>query len=605
MSVAWDPDLPPDDLVTLLDHAVDVIAVVDVAGRLAYVNETVTAVLEWEPRDLIGRPALSLIHPDDAFVAGSVLAAELDGSAEQSSIEVRIRARDRTYLWFEVLAGGWIDAPGLQGLVINLRESTGRHHLAERAARRAELDGLVFDVSRRALDATLADVKEALPAVLSQLGQLLRARRVDVVLFDTTTGVGVNAVAWPANDEAAGRVSGGTIALERIPTVLVGLLRGELLLERDSEWPLPTWATEWYGGAEPAAGAAMLCPLTVQGRLLGVLAVEQDALAEEWAHDEATAIRSVAEALAVALARDHDRRALLASEEQFRLMAEHAGDVITLLDAEGLCRYASTSARTVLGMDPDRMIGADLFDHVHPDDRADARERLAAFVAGQESAVAITYRWLRPSGDVVWIENVCRAVRDPDTRILTGIQGSARDVTAYKIREDELTHRALHDPLTGAANRTLFDQRLSAAQRAQRRSAAPFAVLAIDLDGFKEVNDAHGHLEGDRALVEVAGRLAANVRQADTVGRVGGDEFMVLCRDASADDALALAERLVVALSQPVAVAGGKAEMSASIGVAPADGTQVSIEALLGAADRAMYDAKRSGKGCVRLRRVD
>jgi len=603
MSVAWNPNLPPDDLVTLLDRAVDVIAVVDVAGRLAYVNETVTAVLEWEPRDLIGRPALSLIHPDDAFVAGSALAAELDGSAEQSAIEVRIRARDRTYLWFEVLASGWIDAPGLQGLVINLRESTGRRHLAERAARRAELDGLVFDVSRRALDATLADVKEALPAVLSQLGHLLRASRVDVVLFDTASGTGVNAVAWPANDEAAGRVSGGTIALADIPTVLVGLEHGELLLDPEGE--LPAWAAEWYRGTVLAGGAAMLCPLTVQGRLLGVLAVEQDALAEAWAHDEATAIRSVAEALAVALARDHDRRALLASEEQFRLMAEHAGDVITLLDPEGLCTYASTSARTVLGIDPDRLIGADLFDHVHPDDRADARDRLAEFVAGPDSAVAITYRWQRPSGDVVWIENVCRAVRDPDTRALTGIQGSARDVTAYKVREDELTHRALHDPLTGVPNRTLFDQRLSAAQRAQRRSGAPFAVLAIDLDGFKEVNDAYGHLEGDRALVEVAGRLAANVRQADTVGRVGGDEFMVLCRDASADDALALAERLVVALSQPVVVAGGKAEMSASIGVAPADGTQVSIEDLLGAADRAMYDAKRSGKGRVRLRRVD
>jgi diguanylate cyclase (GGDEF)-like protein/PAS domain S-box-containing protein len=601
MSLAWNPDLPPDDLVTLLDRAVDVIAVVDVGGRLVYVNETITGVLEWEPQDLVGRPALSLIHPDDAFIAGSALAAELDGSAEQSAIEVRIRARDRTYLWFEVLASGWIDAPGLQGLVINLRETTGRHHLAERAARRAELDGLVFEVSRRALDATLADVKDALPGVLLQLGPLLRARRVDVVLFDTASGVGVNAGAWPA-DDGAGRRPGDTITLADIPSVLAGLQRGVLVLSRDV--PLPAWACEWYGTeAATAHGDALLCPLTVQGRLLGLLVVEQDALADEWAHDEATAIRSVADALAVALARDHDRRALIASEEQFRLIAEHAGDVITLLDAEGRCTYASTSAGTVLGFDPDALIGTDLLEHVHPDDRADAQEWVAEFMAGQDGAVAITYRWLRPSGEIVWIENVCRAVRDPDSGAPSGIQGSARDVTAYKVREDELTHRALHDPLTGVANRTLFDQRLSAALRAQRRTGTPFAVLAIDLDGFKEVNDAHGHLEGDRALVEVAGRLAASVRQADTVGRVGGDEFMVLCQDASPDDALALAERLVVALSQPVAVAGGKAEMSASIGVAPADREQVSLEALLGAADRAMYDAKRSGKGCVRLRR--
>ena len=461
--MAWNPNLPPDGLVTLLDRAVDVIAVVDVAGRLAYVNETVTAVLEWEPGDLIGRPALSLIHPDDAFLAGPALAAELDSSAEQSAIEVRIRARDRTYLWFEVLASGWIDAPGLQGLVINLRESTGRHHLAERAARRAELDGLVFDVSRRALDATLADVKEALPAVLSQLGQLLRARRVDVVLFDTAAGLGTNAVAWPANDEAAGRVSGSTVALDRIPTVVAELPAGELVFEPSGGQEPPAWVAEWYGsGAVPTAGAVMLDPLLVEGRLLGVLAVEHDVLAG-WAHDEATAIRSVAEALAVALARDHDRRALVASEEQFRLIAEHAGDVITLLDADGICTYASTSARTVLGVDPEHLIGTDPLDHVHPDDRADAHERLAAFVAGQDGAVAITYRWRRPNSDTVWIENVCRAVRDRDTGTLSGIQGSARDVTAHKIREDELTHRALHDPLTGVANRRLFDQRLAAA----------------------------------------------------------------------------------------------------------------------------------------------
>src|SRR5262249_19231058 len=160
-------------------------------------------------------------------------------------------------------------------------------------------------------------------------------------------------------------------------------------------------------------------------------AVEQDAVADEWAHDEATAIRSVAEALAVALARDHDRRALVASVEQFRLIAEHAGDVITLLGADGICTYASTSARTALGVDPDGRAGRARFDHVHPDDRAEARERLTSLVEGHDGAVAITYRWQRPSGDVVWIENVCRAVRDPDTGALSGIQGSARDVTAH------------------------------------------------------------------------------------------------------------------------------------------------------------------------------
>ena len=418
MSVAGNPDLPPDDLVTLLDRAVDVIAVVDGAGRLAYVNETVTAVLAWEPSELVGRPALSLIHPDDAFLAGSALAAELDGSAEQSAIEVRIRARDRTYLWFEVLASGWIDAPGLQGLVINLRESTGRHHLAERAARRAELDGLVFDVSRRALDATLADVKEALPAVLAQLGQLLRARRVDVVLFDTASGTGTNAVAWPANDEAAGRVTGRHGGPRSHPDRPGRAARRRARL-RDERRGGRRRRGSPSGSGRRRRRRRRRHAVPADGR--GPAARRAGRRARRprprWAHDEATAIRSVAEALAVALARDHDRRALVASEEQFRLIAEHAGDVITLLDADGLCTYASTSARTVLGVDPGQPHrGRPASTTSTPTTGPTPASGWPRSSAGQDGAVAITYRWLRPSGDAVWIENVCRAVRDPRHR---------------------------------------------------------------------------------------------------------------------------------------------------------------------------------------------
>ncbi len=355
----------------------------------------------------------------------------------------------------------------------------------------------------------------------------------------------------------------------------------------------------------------MFCPLVVARRLLGVLVVEHGDDGQEWMHDEATAIRSVGDAIAIALARDNDRRALVAREEQFRLIAANASDAITLLDPDGRCTYASPSAVTVLRTDPADLVGADLFEHVHPDDRDSARRRLAAFAGGDDVAVAITYRWVPPPGrretpddGPLWIENVFRAVRDPDSGETEAIQGSARDVTARKAREDELAHRALHDPLTGVANRTLFVERLAGAVRARRQGGAPFAVLAIDLDGFKEVNDTYGHLEGDRALVTVAERLAAGVRQADTVGRIGGDEFVVLCREATEADALALAERLVRALGEPVAVVGGTATMSASIGVAPAVESDPSLESILGAADLAMYEAKRAGKSCVRLRKA-
>jgi len=315
------------------------------------------------------------------------------------------------------------------------------------------------------------------------------------------------------------------------------------------------------------------------------------------------AVRSVAEALAVALVRDLDRRALVASEEQFRLIAENASDVITLLDATGRCRYASSAARTILGIEPSDLDGTNLFDHVHGDDRDTARSRLAAFAAGRDDSVALVYRWRRPTGDYAWIENVVRAVRDPETGALTGLEGSARDITARKVREDELSHRALHDPLTGVANRTLFVERLASALRTRRQSGQPLALLSIDLDGFKELNDAYGHLEGDQALVTVAHRLTSAVRQSDSVGRLGGDEFLVLCLDTTADDAVALARRLVESVSEPLPISQGTTVIGASVGVAPADCGDPTIDHLLRAADEAMYEAKRAGKRGVRLRR--
>jgi diguanylate cyclase (GGDEF)-like protein/PAS domain S-box-containing protein len=566
-------------LLALLDRAVDIIAVVDTAGRLTFVNSTVAAVLDRQPGELVGRPALELIHPDDLEMAAAGLALELAGSEDGLPVEVRIRHRLGHYLWFEVLGNGLLDGPDASGLVLNLRESTGRHRLAVLAARRAALDRLVFDVSRRALEATLADVTKALPSMLAELGELLGASNVYAELFE----------------------AGSTRLLDELPAMQELLGSGELVVADDIGADPPAWAREWYG-RPPDLATCILYPMGAGGRLLGVLVIEATER-REWSHDELNAVRSVGEALAVALVRDGDRRALVASEEQFRLIAENASDVITLLDEDGRCRYVSAAARTVLGVEPAALVGDDAFARVHEDDRQAAHDELASFVASGADSMAITYRWRRPSGDVIWIEDVVRAVRDPETGTLWGIEGSARDVTARQAREDELSHRALHDPLTGVANRTLFVERMAAAMRLRRRSGVPLAVLAIDLDDFKELNDLHGHLEGDRALVTVAERLSSAVRHGDTVGRVGGDEFLVLSLETTADDAMALARRLVELVTEPIPVVGGVARIGVSVGVAVADESDPTVDALLEAADQAMYDAKRAGKRGVRLRR--
>ena len=165
----------------------------------------------------------------------------------------------------------------------------------------------------------------------------------------------------------------------------------------------------------------------------------------------------------------------------------------------------------------------------------------------------------------------------------------------------ELRHRSLHDPLTGLANRSLFFDRVDhAIARLKRRPDAFIAVLFIDLDNFKTVNDTLGHARGDRLLTIVAERLLTVVRAVDTVARLGGDEFALLLEDlASADGAMIVADRAVSILAKPFDLGGTPVNMSASIGVALRADAESSVAALVQDADAAMYEAKRAGKGRV------
>jgi diguanylate cyclase (GGDEF)-like protein len=175
-----------------------------------------------------------------------------------------------------------------------------------------------------------------------------------------------------------------------------------------------------------------------------------------------------------------------------------------------------------------------------------------------------------------------------------------REATEVRLREseNELRHLALHDPLTGLANRTLFYERVDHALATHSRGSATLAVLFIDLDGFKQINDNHGHSTGDAVLTEVASRLQHCMRTGDTVGRFGGDEFAVLAEQISTvDDAIAVADRVLRALQVPFAVGDQPRQISASVGVAMHEPVDETADAIIRSADEAMYQAKAAGKG--------
>jgi diguanylate cyclase (GGDEF)-like protein/PAS domain S-box-containing protein len=218
---------------------------------------------------------------------------------------------------------------------------------------------------------------------------------------------------------------------------------------------------------------------------------------------------------------------------------------------------------------------------------------------GVDAVQSVQLRMTRRDGTMIWTEHRVVPHRDAEG-VVTAIAGIARDVTALKVKEAYLSHRALHDPLTGLPNRVLLLDRLEAALARIRRHQAFLAVLYLDLDRFKTVNDNLGHDVGDRLLHVVARRLQDTLRPSDSVARLGGDEFAAILPDLGGPhEALAIADRLLAAVAEPVDLGEGDLVTTVSIGLAGAGDGGASAAELLRRADFAMYTAKDRGRARV------
>src|SRR5581483_6526002 len=233
-------------------------------------------------------------------------------------------------------------------------------------------------------------------------------------------------------------------------------------------------------------------------------------------------------------------------------------------------------------------------DMIHRDDREAVRAELTACLE-EPRAFAFDHRIVRPDGEIRWLS--CEGLAELDAAgQVVRFRGTAQDVTGRRRAEEELAHQAVHDALTGLPNRLLVTERLDQALARASRTGSEVAVLFIDLDHFKLVNDGRGHAAGDGLLITAAERLRAVVRSGDVVARFGGDEFVVVCegRTAALESAL-VAERITGALREPVVIDGQEVFLSASVGIAVSDGDD-SPESLLRDADAAMYRAKAKGR---------
>jgi diguanylate cyclase (GGDEF)-like protein/PAS domain S-box-containing protein len=371
------------------------------------------------------------------------------------------------------------------------------------------------------------------------------------------------------------------------------------IVVRDASRCDEPWAEEKRRVIGPEGGV-MVMPLSSGGELLGVVGSSMVSTPRDWTEDELTFLRIVAETIAHVLERERLDVALRASEARFRLLSETAADMVILLDLDGRVTYVSPSSRRLLGFTPEQLIGSFARAFIHPADRRDAYRNAATVL--EQGWMMSDMRLRRADGSYVWVTNSASVVKDPATGEPVEFRASIRDVSDRKRLEDELEQQALHDPLTGLGNRVLLKNRI---EHVLARAGSPrVSLLCLDLDGFKDVNDTHGHAGGDVVLRHVADRLRTICRPTDTLARTGGDEFVILCPDADEQAALGIADRIVFVMGAPIETSTFTVKLGASVGVVSGAGRGMNADWLLLEADHAMYAAKRAGKGRVALARV-
>lgn len=442
---------------------------------------------------------------------------------------------------------------------------------------------------------------------------------------------------WPRHAPARSRHAGASAAArdarERELRHLAAIVEqsGEAITGKDSDGNF----TEWNGGAERLYGysaaeaigrpGSLILPehrrdeaRELLSRVLAGETVEQyetERLRKDGtiidvsitispvrdAHGKPVGAAAVTRDVSARRQAERERDAAL---ERFEAAFDHAPIGMAVADAEGRIVRVNEAFSWVTGYTAEELAGRTALTLVHPDDLDHVRRETAP-LESEVDAVTYEHRMEHAAGHVIWIQASVTIMRDRFGAPLHALV-QMLDVSEQRLYEDELQRLADHDPLTGLFNRRGFEAALDAHLARCRRYGATGALLMLDLDGFKAVNDTLGHAAGDQIIKSTADALSSRLRESDVVARLGGDEFAVLLPTQSGDEAVAVARALLQTISEHVAPGpeGQPGLVSASIGVAPLTDGELRAGIALGNADLAMYAAKAAGKGCYRLHSV-
>jgi diguanylate cyclase (GGDEF)-like protein/PAS domain S-box-containing protein len=454
--------------------------------------------------------------------------------------------------------------------------------------------------------ATTANLNDLLQLIQRSIGRVMNADNCYVALFDAQTDLLSIPFCIDKYDTAASPAKlGKGLTAYVIRKGRPMLMTSEVIRELTAAGDVISVGTVpaiWLG-----------VPLRTPDGITGALVVQH--YEDETAYDagDVEFLSSVAGQIALAIARKTGEEGSVRLNAEIDLQRQRLDNIVTSVPgvvwetggkpdrSTQRINFVSSYVETLLGYSVEEWTSAPDFwlSIIHPDDKHHTGRRIGKDFAKGFSSGPIEFRWIAKDGHSLWVESNYVVVKNDEGRSI-GFRGVSIDISQRKSFEEQLTHQALHDPLTKLGNRTLFRDRVEHAISRTTRSHAPVAVLFLDLDNFKTVNDSLGHAAGDKLLISVTERLQGCLRSSDTPARLGGDEFAVLLEDLEhVGQACSIAERIRTVLCAPFSIAGTEVFIGSSIGIATAVDGHETPEELLRNADVAMYMSKSNGRDRV------
>jgi diguanylate cyclase (GGDEF)-like protein/PAS domain S-box-containing protein len=579
---------------TLVAKSSDLIVVIDDQARFSYTNPMVDQLFGYEPNSQIGRNIFELIHPDDHPLAEAAFAATLDPSGLDQPVVLRFLSSWGEWRYVEGVLTNCLADEAVRGVVANGRDITDRIYLTRALQTLSQGSQVVVHAEDEAslIGGICKTMVEAGGYPLAWVGYLEhdeeKSIRVAAAAGATDMLIDLE-FSWGDNELGRGPV--GTSVRTGLPQVVNDIPHAPVIPSRRDR-------TEEYG-----LRSACAFPLKVQDEIVAVVAIYSDQ-PNYFGASEVETLSELAGELAYGIGRLRDAEQLRRNEalvrlsdERFRLAFEHNMAPMLFSDLEDRVIAVNDSFCRLVGFSREELMGHDSKQFTYPDDIGITEETLLRLTTDEADQVRYVKRYLRKDGRIIVSEVSRSAARDASGRILYFVS-SERDITEERMLAEQLSHQALHDSLTGLANRALFEDRLSQAHARIKRQGGLGAVLLLDLDDFKGVNDAHGHLVGDQLLTGIARRFELVTRSTDTLSRFGGDEFLYLAEGlSSVEEAEEVATRLLDVLAEPFLFNGLSFDQHASVGIIVWDETCDDSAELIQKADVALYEAKRLNRG--------